>query len=71
MLQNGFDIASLMHGNGAHLPIPFYMYSDKDIQLAEVAHLEFAFEARLQLMMMSTLLAKMMKSSANMITITI
>ena len=38
-----------MYDNGVHPPIPFEMNSEEQMQFAEVAHLEFALEARLQL----------------------
>ena len=39
----------LIHGNNAGSPIPFEMNSKKEMQLAEVTHLELALEARLRL----------------------
>ena len=49
LLQNDFDVALLMHGNGVGLLIPFEMNFEEEMQLGEVIHLEFTLEARLQL----------------------
>ena len=68
-LQNGFDVTSLMHGNDARPSIPLEMDSKEEMQLAEVTHLEFPLEARLQLLDYVHIVAKMMKSSTYMITI--
>ena len=48
-LQNGVDVAPVMQGNGAGPPILLEMNSEEEMQLAEVSHLDFALEARLQL----------------------
>jgi hypothetical protein len=48
-LQNGFNVALLMHDNGVGLHIPLKMNSNEEIQLVEVTHLELALEARFQL----------------------
>ena len=56
-LQNACDVALLMHGDGVGLTIILKVNVKKESQFAEVFHLEFA-----NLLIMSTLLAKMMRS---------
>ena len=45
---NVFDVSLLMHGNGVGFSIPLKMNVEKNMQLAEVIHLDFTIEARLQ-----------------------